>query len=79
MQTTHLNSLIKGRMNVSDGIALKLERTLGIPALEWMSMQNRYSYFLEQLELRGKEEAIALQKENELKSTLNSFQSPKLR
>ena len=79
MQATHLNGLIKGRMNVSDGIALKLEGALGIPALEWMNMQNRYSYFQEQLELRGKEEAIALQKENELKSTLNSFQSPKLR
>ncbi len=71
MQATHLNGLIKGRMNVSDGIALKLEGALGIPALEWMNMQNRYSYFQEQLELRGKEEAIALQKENELKSTLN--------
>jgi len=79
MQATHLNGLIKGRMNVSEGIALKLEGALGIPALEWMNMQNRYSYFQEQLELRGKEEAIALQKENELKSTLNSFQSPKLR
>lgn len=71
MQATHLNSLIKGRMNVSDSIALKLEDALGIPALEWMSMQNKYTYFQEQLELRGKDEAVAMQKENELKFTLN--------
>lgn len=71
MQATHLNSLIKGKMDISDKIAVKLEAALGISALEWLNMQNKYAYYSAKIEERGKEEAEALLKENAIGVTLN--------
>lgn len=71
MQPTHLNNLIKGRLNISERIASKLEKGLDIPALDWLNMQSKYDYFKVSLEQKGREEAVALQKETELNMTLN--------
>ena len=71
MQPPHLNSLIKGRMDLSEKIAEKLEKALGIPAIEWINMQSKYSYYKRKIEERGKEEAAAAQKEIELRATVN--------
>lgn len=71
MQATHLNSLIKGKMDISDRIAAKLEAALGISALEWLNMQNKYAYYSAKIEEKGKEEAEALLKENSINIALN--------
>lgn len=44
MQATHLSSLIKGKIQISEKIAYKLEAALGIPAVDWLNMQNNYNY-----------------------------------
>lgn len=45
MQSTHLSSLIKGKISISEKIAHKLEEALGIPAIDWLNMQNNYNYY----------------------------------
>lgn len=71
MQPTHLNALIRGKMDISEKIAIKLEKGLGVSAIELLSMQNRYSYYKRAIEERGEREAIASQRESELDLTLN--------
>ena len=44
MPASNLSELIKGKRNVTEGIALKLEKELGIPFQNWMNLQNRYYY-----------------------------------
>lgn len=45
MQPTHLSSLIKGKIQISEKIAYKLEQALGIPAIDWLNMQSNYNYY----------------------------------
>lgn len=40
----NLNELIKGKRNITEAIAIKLEEALGIPYQSWMNLQNRYHY-----------------------------------
>lgn len=44
IQATHLNEFIKGRRNLDEGLALKLESQLGIPFKTWMNLHNGYMY-----------------------------------
>lgn len=44
VQASHLNDFIKGRRNLNEDLAMKLEKQLGIPFKTWMSLQNGYEY-----------------------------------
>lgn len=44
MPAPNLSELIKGKRNITEAIAIKLEEALGIPFQNWMNLQNRYHY-----------------------------------
>lgn len=44
MPTSNLNEIIKGKRNISDATAIKLENALGIPFQTWINLQSRYNY-----------------------------------
>ena len=44
MQAHDLNALLNGRRDISAEIASELENTLGIPSVEWLSMQASYDH-----------------------------------
>ncbi len=44
MPAPNLSELIKGKRNITESIAFKLEEVLGIPFQNWMNLQNRYYY-----------------------------------
>lgn len=44
IQQSHLSEIIKGKRNITDQLADKLEETLGIPAEHWIKMQAEYGY-----------------------------------
>ena len=43
MRPTHLNALLQGARNISPQLALRLEQVLGIPASNWLSLQENYN------------------------------------
>lgn len=71
MQPTHLNSLIRGKMDVSEKIAARLELALGIPFADWMNLQANYHYYSRVIKERDEEEYFALQKEKDYADWLN--------
>ena len=56
MQPTHLNEFIKGKRNMNEDLAIKLEKQLGIPFKTWMNLHNGYVYDCKALEERRNEE-----------------------
>ena len=42
MPAPNLSELIKGKRNITETIAMKLEEALGTPFQNWMNLQNRY-------------------------------------
>ena len=44
VQPTHLNEFIKGKRNLNDNLAIKLEKALGISYKNWMSLHTGYLY-----------------------------------
>ena len=40
----HLNEFIKGKRDLTETLAMKLEKQLGIPYTIWMNLQNGYNY-----------------------------------
>ena len=43
-QATHLNEFIKGKRNLNEDLAMRLESQLGIPFKTWMSLHSGYIY-----------------------------------
>jgi HTH-type transcriptional regulator/antitoxin HigA len=43
MYPSHMSDIIKGKRNMSEGIALKIENVLGISAEFWMRLQVEYN------------------------------------
>lgn len=41
-QATHLNEFIKGKRNLNENLAMKLEKNLDIPYKTWMNLHNGY-------------------------------------
>lgn len=56
VQPTHLNAFIKGKRNLNEGLAMKLEAHLGIPFKVWMNLHNSYTYDCKVIEQRSVEE-----------------------
>lgn len=71
VQATHLNAFIKGKRNLNEDLAMKLEKHLGIPFKVWMNLQNSYTYDCKAIEQRSDEERKALNFEEECSKTLN--------
>lgn len=44
IQPTHLNEFIRGKRNLTEALAIKLEEVLGIPFNVWMNLHNSYVY-----------------------------------
>ena len=42
MRPTHLNALLQGDRNISPQLAIRLEHVLGIPAKNWLNLQENY-------------------------------------
>lgn len=59
VQPTHLNEFIKGKRNLNEDLAMKLEKYLGIPYKSWMNLHNGYIYDSKAIEERKNEEKQA--------------------
>ena len=59
VQSTHLNEFIKGKRNLNEDLAIRLEKHLGIPFKTWMNLHNGYVYDCMALEKRQTEERQA--------------------
>lgn len=64
VQATHLNEFIKGKRNLNEDLAMKLESQLGIPFKTWMSLHNGYMYERKALDKKSTDEQYAIQFEN---------------
>ena len=71
VQATHLNEFIKGKRNLNEDLALKLESQLGIPFRTWMNLHNGYIYECKALDEKRTEEEYALQFEDACANTFN--------
>lgn len=71
MPAPNLSELIKGKRNITESIAIKLEEALGIPYTHWMNLQNRYHYVVKSREEIDTAEAKASTEEQSLSSRLN--------
>ena len=49
-QATHLNEFIKGKRNLNEDLAMRLESQLGIPFKTWMNLHSGYIYECKALE-----------------------------
>lgn len=71
VQATHLNEFIKGKRNLNEDLAMKLESQLGIPYKTWMNLHNGYMYECKALDEKRTEEQYALQFENACANIFN--------
>ena len=71
VQPTHLNAFIKGKRNLNEDLAMKLEAHLGIPFRVWMNLQNSYTYDCKAIEQRSAEEQEAIAFEEECSKMLD--------
>lgn len=55
VQPTHLNEFIKGKRNMTEDLAIKLEKALGIGFDSWMRLHAGYIYDLKAIEERDAE------------------------
>ena len=56
VQSIHLNKFIKGKCNLNEDLAMKLEKHLDIPFKTWMNLQNGYVFDNMALEEKHNEE-----------------------
>lgn len=56
VQSIHLNKFIKGKCNLNEDLAMKLEKYLGIPFKTWTNLQKGYVHDFKALYERQKEE-----------------------
>ena len=71
VQATHLNEFIKGKRNLNEDLAMKLESQLGIPYKTWMNLHNGYIYECKALDEKRTEEQNAIQFENACANIFN--------
>ena len=68
---SHLNEFIKGKRNLTETLAMKFEKQLGIPYTIWMNLQNGYSYDVNAIEERTAEEHEASEFEHACSALFN--------
>lgn len=59
VQATHLNEFIRGKRNLNEDLAMKLEIHLGIPYKTWMNLHNGYMYDCKVVSMKQSEEQDA--------------------
>lgn len=59
IQQSHLSEIIKGKRNINEQLAEKLEEALNIPAEQWRQMQAKYDYKLKAANMKDVEEREA--------------------
>lgn len=68
---SNLNAIIKGKRNLNEDLAIKLEETLGISYKIWMNLQNNFIYDSNVINKRKEEEVNAIKFENNLGQDIN--------
>ncbi len=63
VQPTHLSEFIKGKRNMTEELAMKLEAQLGISFKSWMNLHNGYIYDIKRINARKAEEQEAVEYE----------------
>lgn len=71
MQPTHLNEFIKGKRNMTEDLAMKLEAQLGISYKTWMDLHNGYMYDINRINTRKIEEQEAMDYESACNAIFN--------
>ena len=71
VQATHLNEFIKGKRNLNEDLAMKLESQLGVPYKTWMNLHNGYMYECKALDEKRTEEQYAFQFEDACANIFN--------
>lgn len=71
VQPTHLNEFIKGRRNLNEDLAMRLEKQLGIPYKSWMNLHNGYIYDSKAINERRGEEREAAEYEDSCSRLFN--------
>ncbi len=71
VQATHLNEFIKGKRDLNEDLAMKLEKSLGIPFKTWMSLHSGYVYDCKAIEERETKEEQTLAYEAECDKIFN--------
>ena len=59
IQQSHLSEIIKGKRNITEQLAEKLEEALNIPAEHWIQLQAKYDYKLKAANLKDVKEREA--------------------
>lgn len=71
VQPTHLNEFIKGKRNLNESLAIKLEKALGISYKNWMSLHSGYLYDCKAIEEARIEERKACEFESACNDMFN--------
>ena len=71
VQATHLNAFIRGKRNLNDDLAMKLESHLGIPYKTWMNLHSGYMYDRKAMDAKQSEEQEAREYEESCASIFN--------
>ncbi len=71
VHATHLNEFIKGKRDLNENLAMKLEKHLGIPYKVWMNLHNGYIYDKKTIEGNMKDEQAAAEYETACSSIFN--------
>jgi HTH-type transcriptional regulator/antitoxin HigA len=71
VQPTHLNEFIKGKRNLNEDLAMKLEKYLGIPFKTWMNLHNGYVYESKAIDAKKNENRRAAEYEAACSQTFN--------
>ena len=71
VQPTHLNEFIKGKRNLNEELAIRLEKALGISYKNWMNLHNGYVYDCKVIEERKSCEQKAVEFEEACSGMFN--------
>lgn len=71
VEPSNLNALIKGKRNLTEELAIKLERALAIPFNTWMNLQANYNGDVAKIKLRDEQEEKAVNEEKSFMDLIN--------
>ena len=71
VQATHLNAFIRGKRNLNDDLAMKLESHLGIPYKTWMNLHSGYMYDRKAMDAKQNKEQEAREYEDSCTGIFN--------
>lgn len=72
IQASHLSEILKGKRNITNEIASKLEEALGISAITWLNLQTNYDYDKSVIQQRSIAEQEARNEFNEFENACST-------